>query len=202
METWFASPERDSNDVLNIEIENTANNPLVDGVLHAVSGLVAVLNEHRQIVALNHSFLDMLGIKDPHKVLGLRPGEAIGCIHAHEMEGGCGTSQYCSTCGAAIAIVTSLRDNIPQERICAATVEHDGEQKDICLRVRAFPILIDGRKFLLLFIQDVTQQQQWMAMERVFFHDITNLLTGLIGASELQFTMAGQDEYCNCKVLS
>ena len=39
--------------------------------------------------------------------------------------------------------------------------------------------------FLLLFLQDITLQQQRAALERTFFHDINNMLSALIGASEM-----------------
>ena len=86
------------------------------------------MNEHRQIVALNDTFLKMLGISDAEEKLGLRPGEAVDCIHAHEMDGGCGTSKYCSSCGAAIAIVTCIDEDRPAEKICALTANKAGRQ--------------------------------------------------------------------------
>lgn len=62
---------------LAIEIEIVSSNPVVTGLLHSISGLLAVLDEHRQIVSLNDSFLQMLGIEDPSKALGLRIGDAL-----------------------------------------------------------------------------------------------------------------------------
>jgi signal transduction histidine kinase len=53
------------------------------------------------------------------------------------------------------------------------------------LLVRSHPIKIDHEKFVLLFLQDITRQQQRAALERTFFHDINNLVGMLIGASEM-----------------
>lgn len=185
METYFASPERATPGELYRDIHEASNNPIFDGLLATVGGLVAILNEHRQILTVNDALLKMVGIDDAHAVLGLRPGEAIGCVHAHEMPGGCGTSQYCPTCGAAIAIVTAISANTTQEQRCIATVHKDGFDLDLCLRVRACPLSIDGKRFILLFMQDITLQERWASLERTFFHDINNLITGLQGASEL-----------------
>ena len=185
METFFASPERSSNSDLQKEIEIVSNHPVIDGLLHSISGLLAVLNEHRQIIALNEALMEMLGISDAGKTLGLRPGEAVNCIHAHETEAGCGTSKYCSTCGAAIAIVTSLGEDKPVERICALTAQKEGKEVNISLAVRSHPIKINDRRFLLLFLQDITYQQKLAAIEKVFFHDVNYMLTGLLGASQL-----------------
>ncbi|MEW5805074.1 MAG: HAMP domain-containing sensor histidine kinase [bacterium] len=183
--TYFASPERADSAKLTREISLVSNNPVIDGLMKTVTGLLAVLDEHRQIVALNDTLLKMLGIDDPDKVLGLRPGEAIGCIHAHDMPGGCGTGKYCSTCGAAIAIVASLENNKPEERKCVATIEKNDKKLDICLKVQSAPLTIGTQRFLLLFLQDITYPERWAALERAFFHDISNTINNVLWTSKL-----------------
>ncbi|MEN6439900.1 MAG: sensor histidine kinase [Syntrophobacter sp.] len=185
MDTFFAIAERASKSDIAAEIDIINTNHVMTGLLHSISGLLAVLNEHRQIVALNDSFLKLLGIEDPYESLGMRPGEALQCIYAQDGPSGCGTGRFCSTCGAAIAIVTSLGQNKPVERVCALTAKRAATTIDLALMVRSHPIDIDGRRFLLLFLQDITLQQQRAALERTFFHDICNMLNGLVGASEL-----------------
>jgi signal transduction histidine kinase len=185
MDTCFAPAERTSEKELATEIEIVSRNPVISGLLHTVSGLLAVLDEHRQIVTLNDSFLRMLGIEDPSTTLGLRPGEAVRCVHAHDEPAGCGTTQFCSTCGAAIAIVSSLEQDKPVERICALSTDSGGKTVDLVLLVRSHPIKINRKVFLLLFLQDITKQQQRAALERVFFHDVNNMLCMIVGASEL-----------------
>lgn len=167
------------------EIELVESNPFVTGLLHSVSGLLAILNENRQIIALNDSFLKMLGIDDPGKALGLRHGEVLQCINSDEEPAGCGASKLCSTCGAAIAIVSSLGENRPVERICALSASRGGKEVEVALLVRSHPIRINNNRFLLLFLQDITEQQQRAALERVFFHDVNNLITMLVGASDM-----------------
>ncbi|MCP4119009.1 MAG: HAMP domain-containing histidine kinase [Desulfobacteraceae bacterium] len=185
MHTYFAPAERADKDELTAKIELVNTDPVMSGLLKSISGVLAILDEHRQIVALNDSFLKMLGIDDPAQALGLRPGEALQCIHAHKEPGGCGTTKFCSSCGAAMAIVASLGRDKPVERLCALTTDIDGRTVDMALQVRSQPITINGMKFLLLFLQDITIQQQRAALARTFFHDINNMLSGLVGASEL-----------------
>ncbi|WP_419662209.1 PAS domain-containing protein [Desulfosarcina variabilis] len=105
-----------------------SKNPVMSGLLHSISGLLAILDENRQIVAVNDSFLKMLGIDDPAQTLGLRPGEALNCVHAHRPPAGCGTTRACSTCGAAIAIVSSLEQNQPTEKMCALAATRNHQQ--------------------------------------------------------------------------
>lgn len=184
VESYFAPAERASSEQLQQEIL-LARTPVIDALLESVAGLLAVLNEQRQILAVNRGLLDRLGIVEADAVLGLRPGEAIQCIHATEMPGGCGTSRFCSTCNAAIAIVTSLATDNPVERECAITTQRDGKPTDVYFQVRCCPIVSEGRRFLLLFLRDITAEQQRAALERVFFHDVGNLLGGLLFRSLL-----------------
>ena len=185
MNTYFAPAERATDSKLEAEIKIVSVNPFITGLLHSVNGLLAILDEHRQIVAINDSFLKMLGIDDPADALGLRPGEALKCIHSNDDPAGCGTTKYCSTCGAAIAIVASLGNNIPTERICALTINKAGQDVDIALLVRSHPIQINQKRFLILIMQDITVQQHRAALERTFFHDINNMISALIQASLL-----------------
>lgn len=185
MDTYFASAARAGAEEIRRDIELAGRNPVITGLLRAASGLLAVLNENRQILVINDSFLEVLGIDDAQEVIGLRPGEAIQCIHAHEMPGGCGTSKFCASCGAAIAIVSCLCTDQPVERKCIATVIRNNKTTDLCMMVRACRILFEGRPLILLFLQDSTAAQRWAAIERIFFHDICNLITGLKGAAEV-----------------
>jgi signal transduction histidine kinase len=127
----------------------------------------------------------LLNIRDPSVVLGLRPGEALGCIHASEGPGGCGTGQACPSCGAAIAIVACLQSGQTEQRDCVATVERNRQLADMYFQVRCSPFDFRGERLLLLFLRDATIDQQRMALERTFFHDINNLISALLMSSEL-----------------
>lgn len=182
--TYFAAPQRSTNDELAAEVDYINSYPIMTGLLDSIGGLLAILNEHRQLVALNDPLLKALGVVNPQETLGLRPGEALQCVYAHDEPAGCGTTKHCSTCGAAIAIVVSLGEDKPVERICSLKAKRDGKDVDIALNVRSCPIRIDGKRFLLLFLQDITLFQQKAALERTFFHDISNMLSILSWSSE------------------
>jgi len=183
--SYFAPPERATETELAADIASVSHNPLIDGLMYVANGLFAVLNEHRQILALNESFLKMMGIEDASTILGLRPGEYVHCIHACEMPDGCGTSPYCATCGAVVSILAALVSEQPQEGICSLTVEKDNKEVELFLKVRCCPIRVHDQKFILMFLHDVSIQQQRANLEGTFFHDINNLMMGLLGKSDL-----------------
>ncbi len=203
VESYFAPAVRLTGAELARDIAAVSRSPVVDALLKTVHGLIAVLNRERQILALNEAFLTTIGIDDSGRILGLRLGEAIRCVHAHDMPGGCGTSKYCATCGAAIAIVASIQHGRVEEHKCVATVERSGKPVDICLQVRSAPVEIAGEQFLLLFLQDISNQERRAALEQAFFHDVNNILGGIIGASELLCLKNGErkDELA-CRIQS
>ncbi|MDD2320838.1 MAG: sensor histidine kinase [Geobacteraceae bacterium] len=202
MKTHFATPERSSDAQLQQEIRFINGNTFVNGLLHSVSGLLAVLNEHRQILALNESLLELLAVGgDAHAILGLRLGEAIQCIHSCEMPGGCGTSEFCATCGAAIALVTGLATGNPVEKSCAITVDRNGKLQDLFFRVRCVPVTYVERNLLLLFIQDITYQQKLASLERLFFHDLNGLVQGIVWASDMACKKAPGEVGDLCQIL-
>jgi len=185
MDTYFAPAKRTEKRELKNQIADLSHNPIINALLKTTSGLLVVLNQDRQIVALNHAYIEKFGIKDIQEALGLRLGESLACIHAFKKPDGCGTTEYCSTCGAAIAIMSAFQDNITTEQICALVSDKGGTESDICLQVKAEPIELEGQRWLLFYAQDITQQQFWVNLDRVFFHDINNTLTALYGNVQL-----------------
>ncbi len=194
---FVASEQRTGRKKLERDIALASSNAVIDGVLKTVGGQLVVLNSQRQVIAVNDIFLKTVGIEDSDEIFGLRLGKVIGCIHADEEPDGCGTTKYCSSCGAAIAMVASLAANEPVERICAAEVGRGETKTDLFLQVRAVPFSCEEERFLLIFIQDISRQQQCAGEERLFFHDLKNVLGALQGAADL-LTMGSPDMSRRC----
>jgi hypothetical protein len=151
----------------------------MDTLLTASNGLMLVINETRQIVALNQSFGQTLGISDPENILGLRLGETIHCKYAFDEPNGCGTTKYCASCGAVIAMLAAIDDNKVCEKVCAVSINKHGKSSDLCLLVRALPLVVDGSRWVLFYAQDVSQQQFWANLENSFFHDLNNMICAM-----------------------
>ncbi len=82
-------------------------------------------------------------------------------------------------------MMSAINQNQENEQICALVSDRNGIVSDICLQVRARPIMVDGNRWILFYAQDITQQQFWLNMDRVFFHDVNNTLTALYGNAQL-----------------
>jgi PAS domain-containing protein len=166
VETYFAKPERADGSELYSEMKSVNQNSIARGLLQSVDGVLAVLNEERQIIAFNSAFERMIGIDDPYETFGLRLGEALQCVHADDGPHGCGTSQHCANCGATNAIVSSLETDEPVERHATLHVMKDGKPMDYGINVRSHPVKAEGRRLLVLTLHDVAIELG-TAVERV-----------------------------------
>ena len=59
-----------------------ASQKLFTEIFGSIAGISAVINNNRQIVYANDTFLEFLGIKSLEPVLGKRTGEVISCINS------------------------------------------------------------------------------------------------------------------------
>lgn len=178
--TKFLPAERATDSQVRCQYEAITALPLVRGFLDAMPNLVLMLNEHRQIVYANTVALEALGVGF-EALLGKRPGEAVNCIHSHE-ESGCGTTEFCTTCGAANAIACALQGK-PDARECRIQVE--APNVDLDLKVWATPFRHAGFSFTVFAAVDISHEKRRRILERIFFHDVLNTAGGVRGLAEL-----------------
>ncbi len=180
--TKFTPAGRASAEEIARQAKLFADRKLLGVLPDVVPCILLAVNEHRQIVFANERFLDLLS-PEPRQagILGQRPGEVLGCVHAFEEHGGCGTTEACSFCGAADALLTGLggRDKVEECRLLRA----GGQALD--LRVWTTPVTIDGEKFTIFAALDISHEKRRQALERVFLHDVGNVASGLQWYAEL-----------------
>jgi signal transduction histidine kinase len=179
--TLFAPAERASDEELNRQLDYFADFPLLRQTLDAVPDIFLVLNAQRQIVFANKTLLDWLGLNPGDFTYGLRLGEALACIHSSESEGGCGTTEFCRTCGAVQVILSSLRGTaaVQEYRITRT----DGTALDF--QVSATPLNLDGQVFSMFALKDISAEKRRDTLERIFFHDVLNTAGALMGFAEM-----------------
>ena len=142
-----------------------------------------ILNCQRQVVLANNKLLTTLNLTS-EEVLGCRPGEIFQCVHATEHIWGCGTTRFCSQCGAGRAMVESIALIEPQVEDCRITCSSKSGMRALDLRVWATPLACHGH-FTLFAIRDTTDEKRRAVLERLFFHDVLNAAGGLKGIMEL-----------------
>ncbi len=163
--------------------------PLLYRLFSAVPDIVLILNAQRQIIFANRALITALNIPAEETMLGLRPGEALDCMHAFETRYGCGGSEFCQTCGAAQSILASMHGKeIVKE--CHIT-RRNGDAMD--LRVWATPLSLSGENFTIFAIKDISDEKRRQALEQIFFHDLLNAAGGLRGFAHLLQEATGDE---------
>jgi signal transduction histidine kinase len=150
-------------------------------LLDAIHNIVLILNPYRQIIFANEMLMKYLGIEDRSQVYGQRPGEILRCTHAFEFSAGCGTSKFCTECGAAKAIKCSLEGNPSIEECRISTVTNES----LDLRVSAVPIQFQNEQYTIFTLNDISDEKRRLMLERIFFHDILNTAGGIKGLTEI-----------------
>jgi len=147
-ETFFAPAGRATRDLMHDQSQAIKQADFVAILLDAIPTIAMILNEHRQIAAVNNRFLQAFAIVDANLLIGRRPGEALGCIHAEQGPDGCGTATNCSVCGAVRAILDSQKSNSQTSGECLVTLGSQGGTA-LELEATASPLKVDEKNFTI-----------------------------------------------------
>ena len=180
--TEFAPFERRPIQEILWQSDGLAKAPLLTRALDAMPTPCTILNQERQIVFANRALLRVLGAEDLSSVYGLRPGEALDCLHAFERHEGCGTTEFCRTCGAVTAILASQQG---AEEVKECRIIRRGDADALDLRVWATPITVGRENYTMFTAADISDEKRRAVLERIFFHDIINTAGAILGCSEL-----------------
>lgn len=154
-------------------------------LLDRVPVVIALLDENQQVVFGRDRLVELTGSIANATPGKAGPGDLMGCINAIAAEGGCGTSEACELCGANCAIVRSRSTDETVTQECRIRYEGSKGTGDLDLRVTATPYSSAGRHYTMLTVLDTSNEKRRRALERVFFHDITNIAGGLAGLAHV-----------------
>ncbi|MBI5820375.1 MAG: HAMP domain-containing histidine kinase [Verrucomicrobia bacterium] len=178
--TEFAPAERASAETIERQTATLAQQPLIAELLNSVLNYVLILNQQRQIVFASKNLQELVPNTELKDLLGKRPGEALGCTHAEPSTSGCGTTAFCSECGAVKTILASLAGRKDCQE-CRMIRVAGSEEEAMDLLVAGTPLTIHGETYSLVAITDISHEKRRRALERIFFHDVINSAGGLEG---------------------
>ncbi|MFW9997088.1 MAG: ATP-binding protein [Candidatus Odinarchaeota archaeon] len=184
LKTHFAPAERKELPEILKEVDLIVSADNLQELLNSLPYFALILNQERQILFANESLLAAFGMNTIQETLGARPGEILQCIHDCEEEGGCGTSRSCRYCRAVLVLLESQKKGQRMSDDCRITSLIDGKKVSFDLNVTAKPITLQGHIFSLVHIIDISNQKQKERLERIFFHDILNTVSGVMGLIE------------------
>jgi hypothetical protein len=157
--TFFAPAQREPIEVVHRQAKRLGHKPLTRSLLNASLNYLFLLNARRQIVMASENVLELVPGKTMDEILGLRPGEALDCVHAYECASGCGTSQFCRECGTVRVILSGLEGRRDMQE-CRLTRVVQGREASLELRVLATPLVQDHQHYTLLAVEKISPGQR------------------------------------------
>lgn len=151
---------------------------VASSLLDAMPFMVLILDSERRIVHMNASALRFLDILHPDDVRGMLAGEAFDCARLGESDIPCGSSDACQLCGAFQAL-NACRDGLGGVRECRLITRHGGLHRTLDLMIWTSPLNIGGGSYSMLSFRDVSRENRARMLERIFFHDVANTLSGI-----------------------
>ena len=182
MKSFFAPAETVSAEELQRQIAVFQGDTHLAQILNLMPSQILILNSCRQVVFINSTMLKALEIDKPEPFLGKRPGDLFRCSHVSSA--GCGTSRFCTYCGLVNAVLDSgkLHQAVEKDSTIAAK-----DFNAFSLKITAVPYDIgDGGEYTLLTIQDTSDTYRRNMLERIFFHDILNMITTISAMADLE----------------
>ncbi len=179
--TEYAPAERADKKELERQVKIFSENQVLKNIGEAISNMLVILNKQRQIVYSNSMFLELLQNSDSSEIIGKRTGEATNCIHAASAANGCGTTEFCRTCGGVNAILEAQQGKQSTKECRIVTTNNDA----LDLRVTATPYIFNEEEFTIFAINDISHEKRRQTLERVFFHDVLNSAGGIQGLAKI-----------------
>jgi signal transduction histidine kinase len=189
----LASIQRASASEVRQQVAKVTRNEALAAALEILPSPVLVVNDHRQIIFANQAMADLVGAEKGADLIGMRSGEALHCHHVNDGEAGCGTSPFCRYCGAARAIAEAGSETESYEE--AFILREFGQVPlalDLEVVTRTF--VLEGERFTMMTITDISGEKRRQSMERIFFHDVLNTVQKMRIAADLLLEEDGTDE--------
>ena len=166
-------------------LKNLDSLQVLQDLLNTIPSAAAILDSNRRAIFVNNFLINNLGFDSIESLFGKRPGEMLGCLHALEANGNCGTTESCRVCGTFIAMKNAQATN----KIAFSEMRLVAKQRGINVarefKVTVAPFINDEKAYLILYLNDISNEKRRLALERIFFHDVLNKVSSLKGLTEL-----------------
>jgi K+-sensing histidine kinase KdpD len=183
--TKFAPATRASIEKVEADYNLLNDSEWITSFINTMPEVVAILNQERQIVFGNKELLNLINVTDFKFLIGKRPGEAFNCVNSSIMAAGCGTSEKCAYCGAVNSILESQVSMQKVTKDCRITTNNTALHEFLDLKVTTAPFNFQGHQYFILSIEDMSDKNRRAMLEKLFFHDILNIVGSLKGVSDL-----------------
>jgi hypothetical protein len=152
-------------------------------ILEAIPEYALLLDSEGLILAANKRLLREFDLQ-PEELAGKAPGDILCCIFRHEGDGGCMSGSHCRICGAKTAFSECLERHDTVTREYLVLSDRQGITS-FDLEVTTTPLTLGEESFMVCTLKDNSSEHRRAVLERTFFHDVMNMVTGICSLATL-----------------
>lgn len=158
-----------------------------------------LLDENRKLLASNDQILNDLNLHDVKELFGKGPGDIFQCENAEEA--GCGNSSNCKFCGIYKTLNDCLNSKLPTKHVSRLMVNRNHKLTAYEFTANCSSISIENKFYFILTLIDIRAENRKLMLEKIFFHDVLNIINGQYGLVQIISDLNNQRElfeYIDC----
>ena len=166
-------------------------------LFEAVPSPLLLLNKDLRIVLASAGARELGQGRNGATLIGLLPGEALGCTRATQSAFGCTRDPGCVSCGANRTLALGLAEGDARgEWQVSLSVNNFVETREFEVHVRRLTGILP-EPLWVASLRDVGEERRKEALQRLFFHDVLNVTGGIHGLAQLIPEM-GETDRAEC----
>jgi len=125
-------------------------------ILDAIPAMLLIVDNDVQILHLNATASSGLGldIRDVHHKRG---GEALHCVHATDVPGGCGRGPACRECIIRNAVTNAVQGNKTYRKATRMKLVNNSSTTELQLLITASPFKFEEKSYILLTLENISE---------------------------------------------
>lgn len=139
-----------------MSVEESTKTELFRTVFDALPSLIFVVDNDVKIQEYNAAAAELLA-DERDAILKHRGGEVLNCIHSREVPEGCGYAPLCDDCIIRNSVSEASLGHRVVRRRTRIELVRSGEEFSIYALITASPFQFEGRPFVLLVVEDISE---------------------------------------------
>ncbi len=169
-------------------------------IFNSAPVVMIILNKNSEIIDINKTGLELMK-KDMSKVLGLRGGDFLSCIHASVNKKGCGNSSQCKSCilNKTVSKTIITKENTNKTDFDVHVLDENNSVKTLNFHVSTAILTDQDDDKILVCMEDVTSLKEQKFQLKKRNNEINKLLSGakqILSVNDFNKTIDNIFKYC------